>query len=380
VDKLDYAPLMPAVFNEKGITYGNSWNAEDEPLGMPGDVTQWLEHFVTLGWEKEREHILQWMAWTILHPDVKINHMLILGGAEGIGKDFLLYPLVKAMGSNFTQIEGDNLLSQFQDYLLHTKYLHINETELGDRKEAQAVSTKLKPLCTAPPETLRVNQKGIKPIDVRNIISVSMATNSQLPFRMKGMSRRMFALWSDLKIRDGNDDLAPGWQAYWDYQWRWMKASGASNVVHYLRNSVDLSNFNPGATPEVTDFLRSIVEASKSPMQQTLEEFIKRDVGCFGCDLVTAADIATTIRGAGMMNEEIVFCDLKLFTPTRVGVVLREISGPVQLRARKKHSDLRLWCLRNSIHYQQMSQIDLHDEYERQMIQVKSRAGLRSVN
>jgi hypothetical protein len=379
VDRMDYAPLMPAVFTDKNVSYGNSWTAEDQLFGVPGDISRWLQHFVVLGWGANRDHVLQWMAWTLLHPDVKINHMLILGGAEGVGKDFLLYPLTKAMGNNFTQIEGEELLSQFQDYMLHTKYLHINETELGDRKEAQAVSNKLKPLAAAPPEKLRINQKGIKPISVRNIASVSMSTNSQLPFRINNISRRMYALWSDLKIRDEKDNMIDGWKEYWVSQWEWMNNGGAEQVIYYLRNNVDLSNFNPGVAPPVTDFLRNIKEASKSPMQQTIEAFIARRVGCFKCDIVTAGDIATTIKGGGLLNEDIVFCDYKLFTPTKIGCVLRDISGPVQMRARKKYGDMQVWVIRNYSQYQNMTQGEIFDQYERQMIQAKSEPGLKAV-
>ena len=50
-----------------------------------------------LGWEKEMDHMIKWMAFTIRHPDVKINHMLILGSGEGGGKDWLLYPLMKEL-------------------------------------------------------------------------------------------------------------------------------------------------------------------------------------------------------------------------------------------------------------------------------------------
>ena len=114
---------MPPVFKERGITYGNSWSTASEMQGAPGDCSQWLNHFDVIGWGDHKKHILQWLAFTVLHPDIKINHMLTLGSDEGTGKDFLLYPLVKAMGDNAHTISGDELLSDFNDYLLGTKFL-----------------------------------------------------------------------------------------------------------------------------------------------------------------------------------------------------------------------------------------------------------------
>ena len=88
--------------------------------------------------------------------------MLLLGGAEGVGKDYLLHPLVTAMEGHHHTIDGDVLMSDFNDHLLSTKYLHINEVELSNHREADSVGKKLKPLAAAPPHKLRVNPKGVK--------------------------------------------------------------------------------------------------------------------------------------------------------------------------------------------------------------------------
>lgn len=366
-DRIDYAPLKPAVFQQGNITYANSWSDISEVKGVEGDISRYLDHFDTLGWAPHREHLLKWMAYTIRHPDKKINHMVLLGGAEGIGKDWLLQPLVVALGENHTTIEGDELIGDYQDYLLSSKHVHINEAELGDRKEAEAVSTKIKRLASAPPATLRVNQKHVKQMDIRNIVSISMSTNSMLPFKLKGASRRIFALWSDLMIRDTKDNLIDGWEEYWVDRWDWMNSGGAEAVIHYLRNEVDLSNFNPGKAPAITDFLRSIREASKSPMQQTIEAFIERRAGAFASDLVTAGDMAATLKVGELLEEDIMYVDRKVFTPTKIGCVLRDIPSCVRLRARKKYDDLNIWVVRNIQAYRHMTPAELMDEYERQL-------------
>ena len=88
------------------------------------------------------------MAYTLKHPEDKINHILVLGGMEGTGKDFLLHPLIESMGEYSTTIDGDELLRDHNEYLLSTKYLHINETELGDHREARQISNRLKRIAT----------------------------------------------------------------------------------------------------------------------------------------------------------------------------------------------------------------------------------------
>lgn len=380
VDRLDYAPKKPRTFIERNIVYGNTWYAEDEIPGYQGDVSRWLNHWDTLGWGQHRKHMMQWMAYTLLHPEEKINHMLLLGSGEGCGKDFLLYPLMKATGDNGMVISGEELLEPFNDYLLSTKYLHINETELGDRKEAVAVSNKLKPLATAPPDRLRVNSKNVKHVKVRNIINATMTTNSQMPIRLNGMSRRFYAVWSDLTTRDEYDQTLPEWEDYWEDRWDWMKQGGAEACVWYLRNCVDLSDFKPAAAPPMTEFLREIAESSKSPAQQTIEAFIRRGIGAFKADLVTSADAAATLKAGDLTAPDLMYCDSKAFTPNKVGAVMKDIQFCVKLRARRGLIESRPWAIRNTDRYKSLSTSDLLDEYEKQTLQARAATPLTIVS
>ncbi len=380
VDRLDYAPLQPKVFERSGISYGNSWSARSEVQGHEGDVSCYLQHFDTIGWGKYRDHVLKYLAYTILHPDKKINHMMIFGSAaEGVGKDWLLYPLVVAMGENHTTIDGEELLSGFSDYMLSTKHLHINEAELGDRREAMQVSAKLKPLAAAPPDTIRVNIKGVTPMRIRNLLSVTMTTNSPMPVRLSSASRRIFALWTDLNINDVDDNMLPEWVEFWKGAWNWMKNGGAEAVINYLRNEVDISDFNPGAVPPVTDFLREIRDASKSPMQQTIEAFITARVGCFAADLVTVGDMSDTLKAGPLVREDLMYCDSKLFTPTRIGCIMRETPGFSPLRAKHKSQQFRLWAVRDSAKYQNMGSPEILSEYESQIKAIRQTAKLKVV-
>tara|TARA_R110002074_G_scaffold195878_7_gene362477 strand:+ start:9604 stop:12198 length:2595 start_codon:yes stop_codon:yes gene_type:complete len=362
VDKLDYAPKQPKIFTEDGTIYGNTWAESSQSKGAPGDVSRWLGHFDRLGWSEHRDHIEKWMAFTLKYPERKINHMLLLGSGEGCGKDYLLYPLIRAMGQNSTTIEGEELKGQFNDYLLATKYLHINEAELGDHNDAKAISNKLKPLAAAPPERLRANPKGVRPIKVRNIVNATMTTNSVMPLRLNGPSRRFFAIWSDMNPRDRDCNMQTEWLDYWKDRWDWMKGDGWKAVAHYFLNDVDLSNFNPDQAPPMTDFLRDIQEASKSPMQLTLETFINKQHGSFNCDMLTTNDMGETLR-SGVMTPGDMMSDPKYFTDKKIGMLLREIGGFTQIRL----PEYRLWIIRNEERYDGMSDTEIRQEYERQM-------------
>jgi hypothetical protein len=282
------------------------------------------------------------------------------------------------MGENHTTISGDELLSDYQDYLLSTKYLNINETELGDRREALAISAKLKPLAARPPETLRVNQKNIKPIKIRNIVCSTMTTNSQLPIRLNGTSRRIYALWSDLVTRDEFDNMKPEWENYWQDRWDWMKNDGWRCVINHL-NAVDLSEFNPDKAPPMTDFLRDIKEASKSPAQQTIEAFIRKQYGSFRADVLTAIDMSETLKAGQLIAEHDMYTDGKFFTPIKVGMTLKDVSTARKVEVFKLGDRVRLWVIRNHEKYNNMTGKELYNEYERQLKEVRGSLQLQVV-
>ena len=53
----------------------------------------------------EAEHIISWLAHRVQRPHEKINHALVLGGKQGIGKDTLLEPVKQAVGPwNFAEV------------------------------------------------------------------------------------------------------------------------------------------------------------------------------------------------------------------------------------------------------------------------------------
>jgi hypothetical protein len=61
----------------------------------PGDAAKanrWVDHFRTI-YPTDADHMISWLAFKVQHPEIKINHALVMGGAQGIGKDTLLEPV-----------------------------------------------------------------------------------------------------------------------------------------------------------------------------------------------------------------------------------------------------------------------------------------------
>jgi len=382
VIKLDFAPKMPLIFEREGVLYGNTYETPTHRPGVPGDVSRWLDHWDQMGWAEHRDHMLKWMAYTMRHPEKKINHMLLLGGAEGTGKDYLLHPLIEYMGDYCAVISGDELIGSFHDHLVNCKYLHINEAELFDHREAMAVSAKIKPLAAAPPNTLRVNPKGLTPFKISNIVNLTMTTNSPTPLRLDGASRRIYAMWTHLIVRDdgGEGDMLPIWSQYWDDRWSWMNDQGGQDAcIWYLLNEVDISDFKPGTAPPMTTFLREITDASKSPVVLTLETFIRRRISAFHSDLLTVSDMVEAIKASAFTHSDSIIAEMAWMTPIKISKALKTMSSVRPMRAYKSKAEARVWVLRCPERYEKMGSAELYDTYKKQLKQAKEHLPLKVV-
>jgi hypothetical protein len=298
--------------------------------------------------------------------------MLILAGPEGAGKDFILAPLIRALGKNSRTISGDELLADQNSFAMGVKHLHINEVELGDHNEARLVANRIKPYTAAPPEFLRINEKHIKRLEVRNLLSVTMSTNSPIPLNFKSPTRRAYAMWTDFTTRDENEETMPEWVDHWEKQWAWMNDGGDDAVIHYLRNYVSLEGFNAGAPPPMTEFLREIRTASESPAQQTIRQFMENRIGAFAADLATGQEMCDTLRNGHMLGASGLCCmsDMNWFTPVKVGIIMREFNIPKHTIV--NHGSRQVFILRNRQMYRAMSLGDLSAQYSLQSAQAKA--------
>jgi hypothetical protein len=142
VEQMTWAPGLPRLIKGKLIYDGGfidqpdcaAFNLYMPPIIKPvaGDVTPWLE-LVHKVFPNEAAHIILWLAHRVQRPHEKINHALVLGGKQGIGKDTILYPVRHAVGPwNCQSISPKEALEHFSGYL-KTIILQINEArDLGD--------------------------------------------------------------------------------------------------------------------------------------------------------------------------------------------------------------------------------------------------------
>jgi Family of unknown function (DUF5906) len=213
---------------------------------------------------------------------------LVLGGKPGIGKDAVLDPLKTAVGPwNFAEISPQAVLGTFNEFA-QSVVLRISEgKDLGDTDRFVFYEA-TKTLIAATPDTLRLNPKFVKPYHVLNVTGVIITTNHKVGgLFLPPDNRRHFVAWSTI---EPSAFTADQWAKYWAQ----LNARGAHAVADHLR-ALDLSSFNPKATPARTQAFWEMVNAMRSEEESEMADIIEilgKPKALIINDLIAAADVS----------------------------------------------------------------------------------------
>lgn len=272
-------------------------------LGDPKDAERWRQHLRLL-YPNEADDIEKWCAHRVQRPGEKINFILVLGGAPGIGKDSILVPLKYAIGdSNFEDISAATVFAPFNGYAAAV-VLRISEArDFGDGSRYQFYEH-MKIYGAAPPDVLRVNEKNIKEYYVPNVVAVVITTN----YKTDGMyiprdDRRHLVAWSELP-KPGKEPTAenPLCEKYFDEFHAWLASGGGNEAVAAYLMTLDLTDFNPKAPPKQTAAFLDISEANDPQEELELMDVLE---ALSNPQAVTVARITTNAKeGLGAWLKE----------------------------------------------------------------------------
>jgi Family of unknown function (DUF5906) len=249
-----------------GVTCFNLYRPPTIKHGDAGEAGPWLTHLENVFLD-EAEHILDWFAQRVQHPEEKINHALVLGGEQGIGKDTLLEPVKYAIGPwNFQEANPVQVLGRFNSFV-KSVILRVSEArDLGD-VDRYGFYEHMKTLIAAPPDVLRCDEKHLREHAVFNVCGVVIPTNHKTDgIFLPPDDRRHFVAWSDIT-------RAAFAKKYWEGLWSWYRREGFAHVAAFLTER-DLSSFDPKAPPPQTPAFWDIVDASRAPEDAELADVL----------------------------------------------------------------------------------------------------------
>jgi hypothetical protein len=277
VAQMTWAPGEPMLIEDRlvsdggwirrdGITVFNLYRPPIVDGGNARKAGRWLDHLGKV-YPDEAEHIVKWLAHRVQKPHEKINHALVLGGAQGIGKDTLLEPVKYAIGPwNFCEVSPQQMLGRFNGFL-KSVILRVSEVrDLGD-VDRFAFYDHLKAYTAVPPDVLRVDEKNLREYSVFNVVGLIITSNHKTDgIFLPADDRRHFVAWSNLT----KDNFADG---YWRGLWGWYANGGSRHVAAYL-SELDISAFDAKAPPPKTSAFFAIVDADRAPEDAELADVL----------------------------------------------------------------------------------------------------------
>jgi hypothetical protein len=279
VEQMTWAPGLPEIIADR-LLFEGGWldrtgircfNQYLAPTIIPGDAQRadrWLHH-VRLVYPDDAEHLLCWLAHRVQRPHEKINHALVLGGAQGIGKDTLLEPVKHAIGPwNFQEASPLQVLGRFNGYL---KAVILRISEARDLGEFDRFSfyDHTKAYTASPPDTLRVDEKHLREYSILNVCGVVVTTNHKTDgIYLPVDDRRHYVAWSEINKEDSRFD-----DDYWRRIYAYYEDGGSEAIAAYLEQ-VDLSGFDPKAPPPKTAAFWAIVDSNRAPEEPEMADVL----------------------------------------------------------------------------------------------------------
>jgi hypothetical protein len=273
VEQMTWCPGQPEIIANRLVVDGGfierpgvrTYNLYRPPVieeGDPDEAITWLR-FIEYLYPENADHIIKWLAQRAQRPGEKINHAIVLGGVQGIGKDTLLAPLKYAVGDwNFTDIGPLALIGRFNGFV-KSVVLRINEArDLGEINRF-AFYEHLKVHTASPPEVIRCDEKNLREHPVFNVTGILITTNHRTDgIYLPPDDRRHHVAWSD-RPEGGfeTSEWGPGGKSD---LWKFYANGGLRHVAALLKG-YDISEFNSKAPPPKTPAFYEIVNANRAP-------------------------------------------------------------------------------------------------------------------
>ena len=280
VARVLYMPKCADRFSINGIEYVNSYDPKTLPetpdaLDQEGQeaVDTVLGH---LEWliadERERQMLLDWMAWQVQRPGEKVRWAPLICGQEGDGKSALGDLLRAVCGlNNVRVISTRQLESAFTGWAHGAAVGLIEEIYIPGHNRYEVVNA-LKPYITN--DQVEIHPKGRDPYNSPNTMNYMAFTNFEDAIPLEEGSRRYYAL----RTRFRNPaDLSAALKAdpeHFDTYYRTLEEHGGA-LRRWLLDHKFGASFEPFKPAPVTAHLRRMISLSVSDEALALEDVIE---------------------------------------------------------------------------------------------------------
>jgi hypothetical protein len=245
----------------------NLWRpSEIQP--KKGKPRKWLEivHHIFRNAE-HAEFFLKWLAYPVQNPGAKLfQSVFVYSEKQGTGKTLCVDPVMEFVygAHNFHRLSNKDLIGKFNGYAKGKCFIATNEVYLPDYADRRAAMGELKEMITR--EKVNVNIKFAPEQSFTDHCNYYLTSQHMDALALEKSDRRFFVV-------EGPNEKLP--QSTYDEFDEWVRGEGSSVILHYLRNSVDCSDFNPKADAPMTSWKRQIINLSRDPFGEFVERIME---------------------------------------------------------------------------------------------------------
>jgi putative DNA primase/helicase len=210
--------------------------------------------------EEAKNCLLDFLAYQVQHPGVKLGMATIMQGPQGTGKSTLFNIMMQIFGQYAKALNQRALEDKFNsDWVENT--LFVKCEEIAASSHVWEVKGEVKDLITG--EYIRANEKNAVARNIRNRMNFVILSNETIPMPLERDDRRFLVIRTP----------PPALPEFYREVHEEIENGGVEAFFYYLLQR-DLTNFHPKSQPPMTDSKRRLITASAPSEQVFIEEWL----------------------------------------------------------------------------------------------------------
>lgn len=259
-----YSPAHPpsSVIEEDGSLYINTYKPSYAPADAStaticGNVIE--THLANIISDPEYQRtLLDWMAFQVQHPGVKVRWAPVIIGGQGTGKTLIGQMLGAAIGStNIRTVEGKSLVSPFHNWAVGSQVITLEEVRVHGTSRHQIMDT-LKPLISN--ERIDLVRKNRDNTCVRNVTNYIIFSNARDALMLDDSTRRYHICMT--KQWTASEVATLGGASYFAPIYKLLNDHPGGFRAYLLGRTIDHATFDPNIAPKRTAATEDMVEQS----------------------------------------------------------------------------------------------------------------------
>ena len=237
VQAITYAPGQSRITEAGCLNVWPGWAVGPRK----GDIKPWkqLLEYMFGGAEDERKYLEQWLAYPLQHPGAKLFTAVLLWSRDNsTGKGSVGYTMKRIYGSNWTEIQDNELFGTFNEWAENKQFV-LGDEITGGGRDKKDNADRLKSLITR--AEIRLNRKFVPTYTLPDCINYLFTSNHPDAFYVDDEERRLFV--HEVRFPLGREERERWFR---ETYYPWLNDGGAAALFHHLLQ-LDLTGFEPQA-------------------------------------------------------------------------------------------------------------------------------------